>query len=105
MGGMEIDIEKVGLVQKMIIRKCNMKGKPVITATQMLDSMERTPRPTRAETTDVLNAVLDGTDVVMLSGETANGKFPEAAVTTMRHICEQAEACLDYKSLYLNIRL
>merc|ERR1711920_433158 len=98
--GMEIDIEKVGLVQKMIIMKCNQKGKPVVTATQMLDSMERAPRPTRAEATDVLNAVLDGTDVVMLSGETANGKFPEAAVTCMRRICEQAEKVLDYNQLY-----
>jgi pyruvate kinase len=103
--GMEIDIEKVGLVQKMIIRKCNIKGKFVVTATQMLDSMERAPRPTRAEATDVLNAVLDGTDVVMLSGETANGKFPEAAVNTMRRICEQAESTLDYKSLYLSTRV
>eukprot|EP00439_Symbiodinium_sp_Y106_P026986 s4417_g3.t1 len=102
--GMEIDIEKVGLVQKMIIMKCNAAGKFVVTATQMLDSMERAPRPTRAEATDVLNAVLDGTDVVMLSGETANGKFPEAAVATMRRICEQAESTLDYKSLYLNMR-
>merc|ERR1711881_804900 len=105
MGGMEIDIEKVGLVQKMIISKCNMMGKPVVTATQMLDSMERAPRPTRAEATDVLNAVLDGSDVVMLSGETANGKFPEAAVTCMRRICEQAEKVLDYSQLYLNMRL
>jgi len=94
----------VGLVQKMIIAKCNMKGKFVVTATQMLDSMERTPRPTRAEATDVLNAVLDGSDVVMLSGETANGKFPEAAVNTMRRICEQAESVLDYKALYLRMR-
>jgi len=103
--GMEIDIEKVGLVQKMIIAKCNMQGKFVVTATQMLDSMERAPRPTRAEATDVLNAVLDGTDVVMLSGETANGKFPEASVTCMRRICEQAEGVLDYNALYLHMRL
>jgi len=99
--GMEIDIEKVGLVQKMIIRKCNLAGKPVITATQMLDSMERAPRPTRAEATDVLNAVLDGTDAVMLSGECANGKFPEESVAMIRKICEQAEGVLDYKGLYL----
>ncbi|CAE8592055.1 unnamed protein product [Polarella glacialis] len=102
--GMEIDIEKVGLVQKMIIAKCNLAGKFVVTATQMLDSMERAPRPTRAEATDVLNAVLDGTDVVMLSGETANGQFPEASVYTMRRICEQAERVLDYENLYLNMR-
>lgn len=101
--GMDIDIEKVGLVQKMIIQKCNMKGKFVVTATQMLDSMERAPRPTRAEATDVLNAALDGTDVVMLSGETAAGKFPEAAVTCMRRICEQAEKVLDYNQLFADI--
>jgi len=103
--GMEIDIEKVGLVQKMIIRKCNLAGKPVITATQMLDSMERCPRPTRAEATDVLNAVLDGTDAVMLSGECANGKFPEESVGMLRRICEQAEGVTDYKSLFLLNRL
>merc|ERR1719197_1748501 len=100
--GMEIDIEKVGLVQKMIIRKCNLAGKPVITATQMLDSMERAPRPTRAKATDVLNSVLDGTDAVMLSGECANGKFPEESVAMLRKICEQAEQVLDYRSLYLH---
>merc|ERR1719253_275224 len=103
--GMEIDIEKVGLVQKMIIRKSQLAGKPVITATEMLDSMERAPRPTRAEATDVLNAVLDGTDAVMLSGETANGKFPEESVAMLRHICEQAEGVTDYKSLFLLNRL
>jgi len=103
--GMEIDIEKVGLVQKMLIRKCNLAGKPVITATQMLDSMERCPRPTRAEATDVLNSVLDGTDAVMLSGECANGKFPEESVAMLRRICEQAESVLDYKALYLQTRM
>merc|ERR1719277_2518777 len=103
--GMEIDIEKVGLVQKMIIRKCNLKGKFVVTATQMLDSMERAPRPTRAEATDVLNAVLDGTDAVMLSGECANGKFPEESVAMLRRICEQAEGVLDYKDLFLRTRM
>merc|ERR1711920_464531 len=103
--GMEIDIEKVGLVQKMLINKCTIKGKPVVTATQMLDSMERAPRPTRAEATDVLNAVLDGTDTVMLSGETANGKFPVNAVSCMRKICERAEQVLDYKTIYLHTRM
>merc|ERR1711865_1243615 len=103
--GMEIDIEKVGLVQKMIIMKCNAAGKFVVTATQMLDSMEKCPRPTRAEATDVLNAVLDGTDAVMLSGECANGKFPEESVATLRRICEQAEGVIDYKDMYLQTRL
>ncbi|RDY25098.1 pyruvate kinase, partial [Romboutsia weinsteinii] len=97
--GVEIPTEEMPIVQKMMIKKCNELAKPVITATQMLDSMMRNPRPTRAEVTDVANAIYDGTDAIMLSGETAAGKYPVESVKMMATIAKRTEETLDYDAL------
>ncbi len=100
--GVEIPAEEVPLVQKAIIAKCNKAGKPVITATQMLESMISNYRATRAEASDVANSIFDGTDVIMLSGETASGAYPLEAVQTMAKIAIRTEEALDYVKIFRN---
>jgi pyruvate kinase len=95
--GIELPIDEVPVIQKSIIAHCNRAGKPVITATQMLDSMISNPRPTRAEVTDVANAIIDGTDATMLSGETAMGDFPVESVRMMDKVARRTEKSLNFR--------
>jgi len=98
--GVEVEYEELPIIQKDLIRRTMQQGKPVITATQMLESMIKNPRPTRAETSDVANAIYDGTSAIMLSGETAVGKFPVEALTAMSKIAERIERAIDYRQFF-----
>lgn len=100
--GVEIPAEEVPIIQKEIIKKCNEVGKPVIVATQMLESMTVNPRPTRAEVSDVGNAIWDGADVIMLSGETASGNYPVEATATMSKIAKRVEESIEYETIFMN---
>ena len=97
--GVEVELQSVPQIQKELVKKCNVAGKPVIVATHMLESMQTNPRPTRAEVSDVFNAVLDGADAIMLSGESASGKYPVESVRVQNDIAKKAEEILDYEKL------
>ena len=97
--GVEVELQDVPQIQKELIKKCNIAGKPVIVATHMLESMQNNPRPTRAEVSDVFNAILDGADAIMLSGESASGKYPIESINTQNMIAIKAEEILNYEKL------
>jgi len=102
--GVDNPIETIPNIQKKLIKDCNIAGKPVIAAAQMLESMIYNPRPTRAEVSDVANAIFDGVDCIMLSGETARGRYPVECVSMMRKVCRETEKLLSYRNIYTSLR-